>query len=48
MDESNAISRAEKVQIAPMFKIYKKGIVVKEMIRPSREALESSVRHYSI
>ncbi|GFP79615.1 tpr repeat-containing thioredoxin ttl1 [Phtheirospermum japonicum] len=47
IDESGAIAHAENVRIVPTFKIYRKGIRVKEMICPSPEVLESSVRHYS-
>ncbi|XP_051152020.1 TPR repeat-containing thioredoxin TTL1-like [Andrographis paniculata] len=48
VDTGNAIARAENIQVAPTFKIYKKGIQLKEMIRPSPESLESSVRHYGV
>ncbi|KAK4714689.1 hypothetical protein R3W88_020596 [Solanum pinnatisectum] len=48
VEESPAIANAENVRIVPTFKIYKKGSRVKEMICPSQEVLESSVRHYSI
>lgn len=48
IEEGHAIVHAENVRIVPTFKIYKKGIRVKEMICPSPEVLESSVRHYSI
>ncbi|KAK6134675.1 hypothetical protein DH2020_031600 [Rehmannia glutinosa] len=47
IEESTAIAHTEKVRIVPTFKIYRKGIRVKEMICPSPEVLESSVRHYS-
>ncbi|KAL3503133.1 hypothetical protein ACH5RR_037582 [Cinchona calisaya] len=42
------IADAENVRIVPTFKIYKNNCRVKEMICPSKEVLESSVRHYSI
>ncbi|GER29168.1 tetratricopeptide repeat-containing family protein [Striga asiatica] len=48
IEESPAIAHAENVKIVPTFKIYRKGIRVKEMVCPSRDVLESSVRHYSI
>ncbi|CAA0816342.1 TPR repeat-containing thioredoxin TTL1 [Striga hermonthica] len=48
IEESQAIANAENVKIVPTFKIYRKGIRVKEMVCPSPEVLESSVRHYSI
>lgn len=47
VEESPAIASAENVKVVPTFKIYKKGNRVKEMICPSPEVLESSVRHYS-
>lgn len=46
VQESPAIANSENVRIVPTFKIYKKGSRVKEMICPSPEVLESSVRHY--
>ncbi|KAK4387131.1 TPR repeat-containing thioredoxin TTL1 [Sesamum angolense] len=48
IDESPAIAHAENVRIVPTFKIYRNGSRVKEMVCPSQEVLESSVRHYSI
>ncbi|KZV29697.1 Tetratricopetide-repeat thioredoxin-like 1 isoform 1 [Dorcoceras hygrometricum] len=47
IEESPAIANAENVKIIPTIKIYRKGIRVKEMVCPSPEILESSVRHYS-
>lgn len=47
MEETPAVAVAENVRIVPTFKIYKKGSRVKEMVCPSPEVLESSVRHYS-
>ncbi|XP_059661430.1 TPR repeat-containing thioredoxin TTL1 [Cornus florida] len=47
VEESQAVANAENVRIVPTFKIYKNGSRVKEMICPSPEVLESSVRHYS-
>ncbi|XP_031105899.1 TPR repeat-containing thioredoxin TTL1-like [Ipomoea triloba] len=47
VEESPAIANAENVRIVPTFKIYKKSSRVKEMVCPSPEVLESSVRHYS-
>ncbi|KAK6134708.1 hypothetical protein DH2020_031556 [Rehmannia glutinosa] len=41
IEESTAIAHAENVRIVPTFKIYRKGIRVKEMICPSPEVLES-------
>ncbi|KQK03314.1 inactive TPR repeat-containing thioredoxin TTL3 [Brachypodium distachyon] len=44
--ESPAVARAENVRTLPTFKIYKNGTRVKEMICPSQQLLECSVRHY--
>ncbi|CAH8391247.1 unnamed protein product [Eruca vesicaria subsp. sativa] len=43
-----AVGDAEKVRVVPTFKIYKLGVRMKEIVCPSKEALESSVRHYSL
>ncbi|KAG6393812.1 hypothetical protein SASPL_144386 [Salvia splendens] len=48
IEDSASIAHAENVKIVPTFKVYKRGTRVKEMICPSPEVLESSVRHYSI
>ena len=40
------MAKAENVRIVPTFKIYKDGARVKEMICPSQQLLEYSVRHY--
>ncbi|KAK6154283.1 hypothetical protein DH2020_008531 [Rehmannia glutinosa] len=48
IEESPAIAHAENIRIVPTIKIYRKGNRVKEMVCPSPEVLESSVRHYSI
>ncbi|KAK4484678.1 hypothetical protein RD792_007267 [Penstemon davidsonii] len=48
VEESPAIAHSENVTIVPTFKIYRKGSRVKEMVCPSPEVLESSVKHYSI
>ncbi|KAL6975476.1 hypothetical protein U1Q18_024272 [Sarracenia purpurea var. burkii] len=47
VEESPAVATAENTRIVPTFKIYKNGSRVKEMVCPSPEVLESSVRHYS-
>ncbi|CAK9151691.1 unnamed protein product [Ilex paraguariensis] len=47
VDESPTIANAENVRIVPTFKIYKRGSRVKEMVCPSPEVLEYTVRHYS-
>ncbi|CAN4087359.1 unnamed protein product [Withania somnifera] len=48
VEESPAIATAENVRTVPTFKIYKNGSRMMEMVCPSPEVLESSVRHYSI
>ncbi|CAA6665849.1 unnamed protein product [Spirodela intermedia] len=48
VDESPDVASSESVRIVPTFKIYKQGSRVKEMICPSRQVLEYSVRHYGI
>jgi hypothetical protein len=48
VNESPAVARAENVRTIPTFKIYKNGVRVKEMICPSQQLLEYSVRHYGI
>ncbi|KAK4285881.1 hypothetical protein QN277_002513 [Acacia crassicarpa] len=45
--KSPAIAAAENVRLVPTFKIYKNGSRVKEIVCPSRDMLEHSVRHYS-
>ncbi|XP_039001601.1 TPR repeat-containing thioredoxin TTL1-like [Hibiscus syriacus] len=47
INESPVIANAENVRIVPTLKIYKNGSRVKELVCPSREMLEHSVRHYS-
>jgi hypothetical protein len=47
IEESPTVANAENVRIVPTFKIYKNGIRVKEIVCPSRDVLEHSVRHYS-
>ncbi|XXG67433.1 hypothetical protein AAC387_Pa06g0784 [Persea americana] len=47
MDKSPAVAEAENVRIVPTFKIYKNGAQMKELICPSQQVLEHSVRHYS-
>ncbi|KAK2423762.1 TPR repeat-containing thioredoxin TTL1 [Trifolium repens] len=48
IQENPTVATAENVRIVPTFKIYKNGSRVKEIICPSRDMLEHSVRHYSI
>ncbi|CAJ1978496.1 unnamed protein product [Sphenostylis stenocarpa] len=45
---SPAIGTAENVRVVPTFKIYKNGSRVKEIICPSHDMLEHSIRHYSL
>ncbi|URE21874.1 TPR repeat-containing thioredoxin TTL1 [Musa troglodytarum] len=48
INRSPDVAKAENVRIVPTFKIYKNGTRVKEMICPSQQVLEYSVRHYSL
>ncbi|XP_020575054.1 TPR repeat-containing thioredoxin TTL1-like [Phalaenopsis equestris] len=48
INESPAVAKAEKVRIVPTIKIYKNGAHVKEMICPSLQVLELSLRHYGM
>ncbi|OVA04051.1 Tetratricopeptide repeat-containing domain [Macleaya cordata] len=48
VEESPAVAKVENVRIVPTFKIYKNSRRVKEMICPSHQVLEYSVRHYSL
>ncbi|KAE9585148.1 hypothetical protein Lal_00017825 [Lupinus albus] len=48
IQECPTIATAENVRIVPTFKIYKNGNRVKEIVCPSRDMLEHSVRHYSL
>ncbi|KAL2593465.1 hypothetical protein AAZV13_12G131300 [Glycine max] len=45
---SPAVAAAENVRVVPTFKIYKNGSRVKEIICPSHDMLEHSIRHYSL
>ncbi|RDX69979.1 TPR repeat-containing thioredoxin TTL1, partial [Mucuna pruriens] len=44
---SPAVATAENVRIVPTFKIYKNGSRMKEIVCPSHDMLENSIRHYS-
>ncbi|CAJ1956694.1 unnamed protein product [Sphenostylis stenocarpa] len=46
-DECLAIAKTESIRSVPTFKIYKNGEKVKEMIRPTHQLLEDSVRRSS-
>ncbi|WOK91378.1 TPR repeat-containing thioredoxin TTL1-like [Canna indica] len=48
INQSPAVAKSENVRVVPTFKMYKNGIRVKEMICPSQQVLEYSVRHYSL
>ncbi|KAJ6822485.1 TPR repeat-containing thioredoxin TTL1-like [Iris pallida] len=48
VNESPIIAKTENVRIVPTFKIYKNRTRVKEMICPSQQVLEYSVRHYGL
>lgn len=48
INRSPDVAKAENVRIVPTFKIYKNGTRVKEMICPSQQVLEYSVRHYGL
>ncbi|KAJ9153519.1 hypothetical protein P3X46_026947 [Hevea brasiliensis] len=47
IENNPAVANAENVRIVPTFKIYKNGSRVKEIVCPSHDMLEHSVRHYS-
>ncbi|OAY60714.1 inactive TPR repeat-containing thioredoxin TTL3 [Manihot esculenta] len=47
VEESLAVAKAEGIRTVPTFKVYKNGDKVKEMIRPSLQFLEDSVKSYS-
>ncbi|PON32996.1 N-terminal acetyltransferase A, auxiliary subunit [Parasponia andersonii] len=47
IEASPAVANMENVRIVPTFKIYKNGNRVKEIVCPSREMLEHSVKHYN-
>lgn len=48
VEESPAVAKAESIKSVPTFKIYKNGGKVNEMICPSHQYLEYSVRYYSL
>ncbi|OIW05291.1 hypothetical protein TanjilG_03680 [Lupinus angustifolius] len=48
IQECPTIATSENVRIVPTFKIYKNGSRVKEIVCPSRDTLEHSVRRYSL
>jgi len=42
------LAKSESVSTVPTFKIYKNGLKVKEIVGPSQQVLEYSVKHYSL
>ncbi|KAL4332358.1 hypothetical protein GQ457_07G003540 [Hibiscus cannabinus] len=48
VEESLAVAKAESIRTVPTFKVYKNGEKVKEMISPTHQLLEESVRKYII
>ncbi|KAG2332277.1 hypothetical protein Bca4012_018170 [Brassica carinata] len=46
VEESLALAKAESIRKVPTLKIYKNGDKVKEMICPSHQFLEDSVKHF--
>ncbi|KAH9605844.1 hypothetical protein KSS87_000667 [Heliosperma pusillum] len=42
------VADAEHVRIVPTFKIYKNGSRVKEIVNPTNDVLQATVRHYSL
>uniref|UniRef100_A0A7C9CL78 Thioredoxin domain-containing protein n=2 Tax=Opuntia streptacantha TaxID=393608 RepID=A0A7C9CL78_OPUST len=47
VEGSPDVANAENVRTVPTFKIYKNGSRVKEIVNPTSNMLEASVRHYS-
>ncbi|CAL0333726.1 unnamed protein product [Lupinus luteus] len=48
IQENPTVATSENVRIVPTFKIYKNGSRVKEIVCPSRDMLDHSIKHYSI
>ncbi|XP_019193216.1 PREDICTED: TPR repeat-containing thioredoxin TTL1-like isoform X2 [Ipomoea nil] len=48
VEDSPAIATAESITTVPTFKIYRNGSQLKELVCPSPEELETSVRHWAI
>lgn len=46
IEKSQSLARSENISIVPTFKIYKNGAKVKEILCPSQQVLENSVKHY--
>lgn len=45
VEDCPTIAKAEGIRTVPTFKIYKNGKKAKEMIRPTHQSLEESVRN---
>jgi len=48
VEELLAVAKAESIRTVPTFKIYRNGEKVMELIRPSHQLLEDSVRNFSL
>lgn len=48
VEENLYLAKSESVSTVPTFKIYKNGLKVKEIVGPSQQVLEYSVKHYSL
>uniref|UniRef100_A0A1J3K4Q6 Inactive TPR repeat-containing thioredoxin TTL3 n=1 Tax=Noccaea caerulescens TaxID=107243 RepID=A0A1J3K4Q6_NOCCA len=46
VEESLALAKAESIRKVPTFKMYKNGDKVKEMVCPSHQFLEDSIKHF--
>ncbi|KAH9296203.1 hypothetical protein KI387_039791, partial [Taxus chinensis] len=46
VQENLYLAKSESVSCVPTFKFYKNGSKIKEIIAPSQQALENSVKHY--
>ncbi|KAL1191089.1 Inactive TPR repeat-containing thioredoxin TTL3 [Cardamine amara subsp. amara] len=46
VEESMALAKAESIRKVPTFKMYKNGDKVKEMVCPSHQFLEDSIKHF--
>ncbi|KAL1202434.1 TPR repeat-containing thioredoxin TTL2 [Cardamine amara subsp. amara] len=48
IEKCPAVGDAERVRVVPTFKIFKLGNRMKEIVCPSKEALEKTVKHYGL
>lgn len=48
VEDNLYLAKSESVSTVPTFKIYKNGLKVKEIVGPSQQVLEYSVKHYSL